>query len=225
MNIKRTTFLSGGLLLGSLFFSTLAEAKVVLPSVFSDNMVFQQKTNAPIWGKANAGKAITIKASWNGKTYTGKADANGNFKVMLATPSYGGPYSVTISDGETTTLNNVLIGDVWICSGQSNMEQPLAGWGKIINYEKEIQDANYPKIRLLQGVHVTSNTPLDDAKVTNGGWTECNPKYIAEFSAVAYFFAREVTKKTGIPIGLIHTSWGGTIAEAWTSAETLKTLP
>lgn len=225
MNIKRTTLLSGGLLLGSLFLSTLAEAKVVLPSVFSDNMVFQQKTNAPIWGKADAGKAITIKASWNGKTYTGKADANGNFKVMMATPAYGGPYTVTISDGETTTLNNVLIGDVWICSGQSNMEQPLAGWGKITNYEQEIQDANYPKIRLLQGVHVTSNTPLDDAKVTNGGWTECNPKYIAEFSAVAYFFAREVTKKTGIPIGLIHTSWGGTIAEAWTSAETLKKLP
>ncbi len=225
MNIKRTTLLSGGLLLGSLFLHTLAEAKVVLPSVFSDNMVFQQKTNAPIWGKADAGKTITIKSSWNGKTYTGKADANGNFKVMLATPAYGGPYNVTISDGETTTLNNVLIGDVWICSGQSNMEQPLAGWGKVINYEQEIKDANYPKIRLLQGVHVTSNTPLDDAKVTNGGWTECNPKYIAEFSAVAYFFAREVTKKTGIPIGLIHTSWGGTIAEAWTSAETLNKLP
>ncbi|TCD00082.1 sialate O-acetylesterase [Pedobacter psychroterrae] len=225
MNIKRTKLLSGGLLLGSLFLHTLAEAKVVLPSVFSDNMVFQQKTNAPIWGKADAGKTITIKSSWNGKTYTGKADANGNFKVMLATPAYGGPYSVTISDGETTTLNNVLIGDVWICSGQSNMEQPLAGWGKVINYEQEIKDANYPKIRLLQGVHVTSNTPLDDAKVTNGGWTECNPKYIAEFSAVAYFFAREVTKKTGIPIGLIHTSWGGTIAEAWTSAETLNKLP
>ena len=225
MNIKRTKILTGGLLLGSLFLHTLAEAKVVLPSVFSDNMVFQQKTNAPIWGKADAGKTITIKSSWNGKTYTGKADANGNFKVMLATPAYGGPYNVTISDGETTTLNNVLIGDVWICSGQSNMEQPLAGWGKVVNYEQEIQDANYPKIRLLQGVHVTSNKPLDDAKVTNGGWTECNPKYIAEFSAVAYFFAREVSKKTGIPIGLIHTSWGGTIAEAWTSAETLNKLP
>ena len=225
MNIKRSTLLTAGLMLGAIFLSTLAEAKVVLPSVFSDNMVFQQKTNAPIWGKADAGKSITIKASWNGKTYTGKADANGNFKIMMATPSYGGPYTVTISDGETTTLNNVLIGDVWVCSGQSNMEMALEGWGKIINYEQEIKDANYPNIRLLQGIQATSNTPLDDAKVANNGWTPCNPQYVANFSAVAYFFAREINKKTGIPIGLIHTSWGGTIAEAWTSAATLKTIP
>ena len=225
MNIKRSTLLTGGLMLGAIFSSAIAEAKVVLPSVFSDNMVFQQKTNAAIWGKADAGKTITIKTSWNGKTYTGKTDANGNFKVTLATPSYGGPYNVTISDGEAMTLNNVLIGDVWVCSGQSNMEMPLEGWGKIVNYEQEIKEANYPNIRLLQGVHVTSNTPLDDAKVTNNGWTPCTPKYIAEFSAVAYFFAREINKKTGIPIGLIHTSWGGTIAEAWTSAATLKTMP
>lgn len=225
MNIKRTTFLTGGLFLSSLLFSTLAEAKVVLPSVFSDNMVFQQKTNVPVWGKSDAGKTITIKTSWNGKTYTGKAGADGNFKVMLTTPAHGGPYTVSISDGEVTTLNNVLIGDVWICSGQSNMEMPLEGWGKINNYEQEVRDANFPNIRLLQGLHITSNTPLEDAKVSNGGWTACNPKYIAEFSAVAYFFAREINKKTGIPIGLIHTSWGGTIAEAWTSAATLKTIP
>jgi sialate O-acetylesterase len=118
-----------------------------------------------------------------------------------------------------------MIGEVWVCSGQSNMEMPLAGWGKINNYEQEIAGAKYPDIRLLQVDHVTSNVPLDDAKVANSGWKPCIPQYVAEFSSVAYFFAREIYNKTKVPIGLIHTSWAGTIAEAWTSAATLKTIP
>jgi len=207
-----------------LFSSILVQSKILLPSVFSDNMVLQQKTNAAIWGKATAGKAVKITVSWNKINYGAIADTNGNWKIKVATPGYGGPYSITISDGEILVLNNVLIGDVWICSGQSNMEMPLAGWGKILNNEKEIADAKYPNIRLLQAEHVTSSVPLNDAKVTNGGWQECSPKYIAEFSSTAYFFAREVYEKTKIPIGLIHTSWGGTIAEAWTSAESLKKM-
>ncbi|GAA4212815.1 sialate O-acetylesterase [Pedobacter jeongneungensis] len=187
-------------------------------------MVLQQKTNVAIWGKATAGKAVKITVSWNKINYGAIADAIGNWKIKVGTPAYGGPYTITISDGELLELSNVLIGDVWICSGQSNMEMPLAGWGKINNYEKEIADAKFPNIRLLQAEHITSNVPLSDAKVTNGGWQECSPKYIADFSSTAYFFAREVYEKTKIPIGLIHTSWGGTIAEAWTSAESLKKM-
>ncbi|QXU43102.1 9-O-acetylesterase [Pedobacter sp. D749] len=204
--------------------SPFIQAKILLPSVFSNNMVLQQKTNAAIWGKADAGKAVKVTVSWNKINYGAIADANGNWKIKVATPGYGGPYTITISDGELLVLNNVLIGDVWICSGQSNMEMPLAGWGKILNSEKEIAEAKYPNIRLLQTEHVASNFPLNDAKVANGGWQECSPKYIAEFSSTAYFFAREVYEKTKIPIGLIHTSWGGTIAEAWTSAESLKKM-
>ncbi|KRT14099.1 9-O-acetylesterase [Pedobacter ginsenosidimutans] len=207
-----------------LFSSLLVQSKILLPSVFSDNMVLQQKTNAAIWGKATAGKAVKITVSWNKINYGAIADASGNWKIKVATPGYGGPYSITISDGELLVLNNVLIGDVWICSGQSNMEMPLAGWGKILNSEKEIAEAKYPNIRLLQADHITSNFPINDAKVANGGWQECSPKYVAEFSSTAYFFAREVYEKTKIPIGLIHTSWGGTIAEAWTSAESLKKM-
>lgn len=207
-----------------LFISPFTQAKISLPSVFSDNMVLQQKTNAAIWGKADAGKAVKVMVSWNKINYGAIADSNGNWKLKVATPSYGGPYTITMSDGELLVLNNVLIGDVWICSGQSNMEMPLAGWGKILNSEKEISAANYPNIRLLQAEHVTSNFPLNDAKVAFGGWQECNPKYIAGFSSTAYFFAREVYQKTKIPIGLIHTSWGGTVAEAWTSAESLKKM-
>jgi len=212
------------IVLFSVGYNKLLTAKIVMPSVFSDNMVLQQNTKAAIWGKSEARKAIKITVSWNKVNYGTIADAAGNWKLSVATPSFGGPYTITVSDGELITLKNVLIGDVWICSGQSNMEMPLAGWGKIANYEKEISEANYPGIRLLQAEHVTSNVPLNDAKVANGGWQECNPQYITTFSSTAYFFAREVYQKTKIPIGLIHTSWGGTIAEAWTSAESLKQM-
>ncbi|MGY3051858.1 sialate O-acetylesterase [Pedobacter sp. UYEF25] len=207
-------------------FSLASFAKVKLPSILTDNMVLQQKTNASIWGWAKNGQLVSITTSWNKKKYSVTASANGDWKVSVATPSYGGPYQINISDGDLTELKNVLIGDVWLCSGQSNMQLPLAGWGKINNYEQEVKDANYPKIRLLQAEHVTSFIPLDDAKLNNGdGWEECTPKSVAEFSAAAYFFAREVYKQTGIPIGLIHTSWGGTVAEAWTSKSALETMP
>jgi sialate O-acetylesterase len=201
------------------------QAKVTLPAVFSDNMVLQQQTNAAVWGKAEPGKAIELGSTWSKKKYIATADQNGNWKIMLATPAYGGPYKITISDGEALTLSNVLIGEVWICSGQSNMEMPLAGWGKIMDYQKEISEAKYPDIRLLQVEHQTANQPQQNAKVANGGWQECNPQSISGFSSTAYFFAREIYKKKGIPVGLIHTSWGGTIAEAWTSGSTLKDMP
>lgn len=200
-------------------------AKVKLPAVFSDNMVLQQKTKAAVWGQTEPGKTITISTTWSRARYTSKADELGNWKIMVKTPSYGGPYAITVSDGAPLIIMNVLIGEVWICSGQSNMEMPLAGWGKINNYEQEIASAKYPSIRLLQVDHVTSNAPLDDAKVANAGWKPCIPQFVAEFSSVAYFFAREIYNKTKVPIGLIHTSWGGTVAEAWTSASTLKTIP
>ena len=202
-----------------------AEAKVVLPAVFSDHMVLQQKTNAAIWGKALPGVKVSISTGWNKKKYTGIADTDGNWKISVLTPSYGGPYDIEISDGELMVLKDVLIGDVWICSGQSNMEMPLAGWGKIDNYEQEIAKADVPGIRLLQVKQMTANQPDAAISVANGGWVACKPATIAEFSATAYFFAREVNRKTKIPIGLIHTSWGGTIAEAWMSASVLKTMP
>ncbi|MEJ5995727.1 sialate O-acetylesterase [Pedobacter sp. Du54] len=210
------------LLLFVLYAST-AFAKVKLPSFFTNNMVLQQQTNAAIWGAASAGKSVTLHTSWDNRTYTATTTGKGEWKISVSTPKYGGPFRITISDGETLVLENVLIGEVWLCSGQSNMEMPLAGWGKINNYQQEIKDATYPNIRLLQVIHVPSKLPLDDVKVTNGGWTPCSSETVAEFSSTAYFFAREIYQKTKIPIGLIHTSWGGTVAEAWISAKTLKT--
>lgn len=208
-----------------LFVAGTVEAKIELPKIFTDNMVLQQKSSAPIWGKATADKNVIVKTSWDGRTYTVKADATGKWKTNIETPTAGGPYTISISDGKELKLKNVLIGEVWVCSGQSNMEMPLAGWGKINNYEQEIAQANYPQIRLFHVEHRTSTSPLDEFEATRGDWKECSPATVAEFSSVAYFFGRNLNQNLNIPIGLISTSWGGTIAEAWTSGESLEQMP
>lgn len=199
-------------------------AKVKLPSFFSDNMVLQQKASVPLFGEASANANIKVTASWESRTHTLKAGANGKWQVSLKTPSYGGPYTITINDGDTVTLSNILIGEVWLCSGQSNMEMPLDGWGKINNYQQEIDRANFPEIRLLQAEHVTSAKPLDDLKVQHNGWQVCSPETIADFSSTAYFFAKKIYEEKHIPIGLLHSSWGGTVIEAWTSTGALRTI-
>ncbi len=215
--------ISSCLLATILFFNYQSSfAKVKLSAFFTDHMIFQQQTKTAIWGWASAGQTIRINTSWNQKEYKTNVDKDGKWSVTISTPKYGGPYQVDISDGDLTVLKNVLIGEIWFCAGQSNMEMPLAGWGKITNYQEEIAAADFPNIRLLQVIHQSGKLPVNDVKVTNNGWTTCNSTTIADFSATAYFFAREVYKKTGIPIGLIHSSWGGTVAEAWISGSTLK---
>lgn len=202
--------------------SQVANATVTLPSFFTDNMVLQQKSAVPFWGESDA-KSITIATSWDKKTYKTNVE-NGKWNVVFKTPVYGGPYTITINDGTIKTLNNILIGEVWLCSGQSNMEMPLEGWGKINNYKEEIANANYPQIRLLQAEHVESTLPLHTLKVQHDGWNVCSPQTIADFSATAYFFARKIFKEKNIPIGLIHSSWGGTLIEAWTSSGALSAI-
>jgi len=201
------------------------EAKIKLPAVFSNNMVLQQQSDVPFWGESSPKKTVKITTSWNNKVTVTKADANGKWKTTVSTPAYGGPFTIEISDGKKLLLQNVLIGEIWICSGQSNMEMPVGGWGKVLNYEQEIAAANYPNIRLLQVEKITSNKPLTDMKVDMGGWVPCSPNTVAGFSSVAYFFGKNLFENKNIPVGLINTSWGGTIAEAWTSGSTLKTMP
>ncbi|MFD2603423.1 sialate O-acetylesterase [Flavobacterium suzhouense] len=201
-----------------------AEGKAVLPSFFSNNMVLQQKSNVPVWGTTAAGATVKVISSWDKKSYTSKADKEGNWSVTLKTPSYGGPYSVSINDGDYLVLENILIGEVWLCSGQSNMEMPLDGWGKINNYEEEIRNAAYPQIRLLQATHTTSATPLNDLKIDTDGWQVCSPSTISNFSSTAYFFAKKIYEEKHIPIGLLHSSWGGTVIEAWISKGALKEI-
>lgn len=212
-------------LVALLVLSGTVSAKVVLPPMFSDNMVLQQLADAPIWGEAKPMKAVKITTSWDGKTYETQADKDGKWKLIVRTPGAGGPYELTLTDGQKLILKNVMIGEVWICSGQSNMEMPLHGWLKILNYEKEVAEANHPNIRLLHVEHVTSNRPETDIKVRGDGWQVCSSLTIPEFSAVAYFFGREISEKQNVPVGLIHTSWGGTNAESWVSGKVLDEMP
>lgn len=198
------------------------QAKVVLPSVFTDNMVLQQKTDITFYGDATKNKQLTVKTGWNGKEYYTEADGQGKWSLKIPTPAAGGPYEITFSDGKKLQLKNVMIGEVWFCSGQSNMEKPVAGWGKVMNYEQEIAEAAYPAIRLFQVKKNTSLAPLKEVESTLGGWQECSSATVPEFSALAYFYARALWKELNVPIGVIDCTWGGTPAEAWTSHETLR---
>ncbi|MDR3366749.1 MAG: 9-O-acetylesterase [Prevotellaceae bacterium] len=208
-------------------FSAYTEVKAALPALFSDNMVLQQQSDVPVWGTAKPNASVSVLPSWAEKPSTTLADAAGSWKVTIATPAAGGPHTLAIAAaGDTLTLRNVMLGEVWLCSGQSNMEMPLAGWGQVNNYEQEIANAQYPNIRLLQVERQANVQPQPDLKVQGGGWQVCSPATVAEFSATAYFFGRNLHQSLdSIPIGLINASWGGTVAEAWTSAESLESMP
>ena len=202
--------------------ATQADAKVTLPAFYTDNMVLQQTSEVQFRGTASPGKVVKISPTWTDQTYEARCDEDGNWHISVSTPKAGGPYKITFSDGQKLTLKNVMVGEVWFCSGQSNMEMPLAGWGKIMNYEQEIAAADYPQIRLFQVVNTRAMSPQEDLEPAMGGWQECSPKTIPDFSAAAYFFARKLWQELGVPIGLIDSNWGGTPAEAWTSFGTLK---
>lgn len=209
-----------------LFAGNISDAQVVLPACFTDNMVLQQQTKVNLWGTETPGINFTILTSWNNKSYPVKANARGNWKIKVSTPVYGGPYTITFNDGKITTLQNILIGEVWVCSGQSNMEMQVTGfYGDVLNLNYELADAiNYPEIRMLKIDNKTSFVPLTDVQ-TKGGWAICDPQTVRNFSAVAYFFAKNLFADKRIPIGIINSTWGGTVAEAWTSGNALKTMP
>jgi len=208
------------------FVINTSHAQLVLPACFTDNMVLQQQTKVNLWGTETPGKNFTIITSWNNKTYHVTSDPQGDWKLKVNTPAYGGPYSIKFDDGRITALNNILIGEVWVCSGQSNMEMQLTGfYGDILNLNFELADAaNYPEIRMLKIDNKTSFTPLTNVQ-TKGGWAICNPQTVRDFSAVGYFFAKNLFIDKHIPIGIINSTWGGTVAEGWTSGSALKTMP
>lgn len=223
--MKRTRLLLAVcLLLVMAVMPSLADVK--LPAIIGDNMVLQQNINAPIWGWANPGEAITVEAPWLKSPISTKADQDGKWMVKLKTPKTGGPYTITVKGyNEITLMKNVMVGEVWICSGQSNMAM---GIGVVNNSQQEIAAANYPNIRLFHVRHKISPEPV---KTIDGKWYLCSPQAVASqgdwagFSAAGYFFGREIHKKINVPVGLIETSWGGTPAEAWTSKKTLLSDP
>lgn len=215
-------------LIVALLATVSAKAQVKLLPIFTDNMVLQQQAQAPIWGEAKAGKTVVVTTSWDKVSYQSTADKQGRWSVKVATPKAGGPYSITISDGKTVVLKNVMIGEVWICTGQSNMEMPLRGgkgW-QVKNHDEEVAAAGqHPNMRLIKIDRNTNTAPLSSVTAERGGWQVCSPESAEKFSATGYFFGRELEKYQNVPIGLIMDCWGGTVAEAWTSGEALSKMP
>ena len=202
-----------------------ASAELTLPKFFTDNMLVQQQSELTIPVKSAPGKKVTVIPSW-GSAVTGKTDKQGEAAIKVRTPEAGGPYSLTvIADNDTVNLINILSGELWLCSGQSNMEYPVNGWTYIMDHDNVIGNAHRPDIRLLQIKDVTAFVPQGDTEVTMDGWVECNPATMQDFSAIAYLFATRLHEELGVPVGVIDCAWGGTPAEAWTSAKALGAVP
>jgi len=214
MNAKKLFFISV-----VLFLSVSVSANLRLPSVISDNMVLQQESEVAVWGWSSPGSKVTIKPSWSETLTDTKADENGKWTTTIETPEATKlQQSLVISDGrEAITVQNVLIGEVWICSGQSNMDWSIM---QFPGAEEAIASADLPNIRLFKVARNASEEPVDDCE---GQWKISSGDNIRDFSAVAYYFGRELYDKLDIPIGLIHTAWSGSPAEAWTPTDVIKT--
>lgn len=196
----------------------MAWAEIKLPSIFSDNMVLQREKPVPVWGWDDPSTEVTVVLDDDKATAT--ADEDGRWLVKLPAQKAGGPVSVTVEGTNSVTLKNVLIGEVWLCSGQSNMEWPVA---KAKNAEQEIAAADHPRLRHIKIPHVPAAEPQRD--VPSKGWEVCAPETVSSFTAVGYFFGRHLQKELDVPIGLIGSNWGGTRIEPWTPPTGFKQVP
>lgn len=192
------------------FFSIHMFGKIILPSVFTDNMVLQQNSNVAIWGWSDPGETVKIVTSWNNDTIKVKADGAAKWSTSIKTMGAGGPYSIQLLGSSKVQLNNVMLGEVWLCSGQSNMEMSV-NW-KLINGEEDAAKATNPNIRIFHVQKLGAEYPQQNCMAN---WTVCSPETMRSTSAVAYFFAREIQQKLNVPVGIIVSAWGGTPAEVW----------
>jgi sialate O-acetylesterase len=200
-----------------------AHATVTPNPLFADHAVLQQGTKVPVWGTAEPGEAVTVEIA--GQTATTTTGRKGKWLVRLAPMEAGGPHTLTISGKNRIVLADILVGEVWVCGGQSNMERqlgPRPGQQPIVDWQKEVAAANHPQIRHFAVGRANSLVPLTTVE---GQWAVCTPETVKDFSAVGYFFGRDLHQARHVPVGLIHSSWGGTPAEAWTSEEGLRPLP
>ena len=197
-------------------------AKIKLPALVGSNMVLQREREVNLWGEASPSKKVTVTTSWDGRKYTTQSDSDGKWLLKVSTPAAGGPYTIRISDGDPVTLENVMIGEVWVCSGQSNMQMSMTGnLGEPVDggVEALIEAPKYKDIRLFYTPMVTSPQPVDTC---GGEWKVSSSESVAPFSAAAYFFARDLNDALGVPVGLIQTAWGGTRIEAWMPEATAR---
>ena len=199
-------------------FPSHAVPNIRIPKIFTTGMVLQEGRENPIWGWADEGESIEI--TFAGKNIRAEAGKDGKWKAALPVMPYGGPHTLLLVGKNTIELKDILIGEVWFCSGQSNMEMSVAN---ALNAKEEVSLANYPEIRMFTVPHAVSQTPNED--VEKGQWLKCSPAVIARFSAVGYYFGRDLHQKLNVPIGLVLSAWGGTVAESWTSPETIQQDP
>ena len=197
--------------------SGVAVADVRLPSVFGDHMVVQRGRAVPVWGWADPGEEVTVE--FGKQTRSATADKAGKWMVSLEALSAGGPFRMSVKGKNAIAIRDVLVGDVWVCSGQSNMAMTVQ---RSRDAAKEIAAAKYPKIRMLTVARKTALQPQSDC---NARWAVCSSKTVGGFSATAYYFARKLYRELGVPVGLLHTSWGGTPVEAWTSHSAQAAVP
>ena len=209
-----------------LAFSTgIAFGQITLPQIINNNMVLQQQSQVALWGNAGVNSEVTISTSWNNKQYKTRSNQSGKWKLFISTTRAGGPYEISFSEkGEKLTLSNIMLGEVWLCSGQSNMEITFKGMGvttqPILNQPGP--EANNSNIRLFTVDKTPAARPKDDVK---GNWKECSTESATNFSAVAYQFGKILWDSLKVPVGLISTSWGGSRIEQWMSESNLKSFP
>jgi len=202
----------------TLLFNEASMAQISMPAIFSDNMVLQREMNVPVWGSAKEGSQVVVEIA--GERAVAYADEKSNWTAYLPCLKAGGPYSLKVSGEQEITFSNVMVGDVWLASGQSNMNFPLLD---AKDGEEDAKTANIPDIRLFYVQNELSPKPKAD--VNGGPWIECDSNSVREFSAVAYYFGREIYRDQKVAIGLIQNTWSGTNCEAWTSQELLNTIP
>lgn len=212
-------------LFSCILLSITLNAQVKLASLFTSNMVLQQQSNVPIWGWDKAGANVTVTTSWNKKTYKTKANASSKWLIKVATPVYGGPYTVTVSDGNTIKLDNVLIGEVWLCTGQSNMEIPMKGYKSqpISGSVDAILKSANSNIHIYNVPRSSVTEAQENSKLSE--WHVASPEFVSNFSATGYYFGRLLNEMLHVPIGLISDCYGGSSAEAWMDADGLKDFP
>lgn len=194
-----------------------ATAKVSIPEIFASNMVLQQNSEVKFWGWAKSNEPVSISADWLDEAASTKASNEGKWELVVKTPKAGGPFTVKIKGYNEIVLDNVLLGEVWLVSGQSNME--WSANSGITNGDAEIAEANYPKIRLFTVLNSSAECPQNHF---DGQWVTCSPETMREFSAIGYFFGEKLHQDLEVPIGIINSSWGGTPAETWMPEETIE---
>ena len=213
--------------LALLFLMPQAEAAIKLPALIGNNMVLQQNTTINIWGWADAGEKVTIQASWQTPAAMATTTADGNWETTINTPKAGGPYKMIITGRDySITLENIMIGEVWICSGQSNMDFTMRGLGGWKHYKPEVRaevaNGIYSAVRMFTVKKDTSAIPQTNSK---GNWLTADTNTVNDFSATAWFYGAYLNQQLGVPVGLIATAWGGTPAEVWTPVESIKAEP